>query len=69
MRKSEMPKMVVAAAALGIGILPLLAASPAHADDPAPTPAPISGSQVAPPPAEAPAWTGDYDDGDIWIVL
>jgi hypothetical protein len=56
--------IAVNAAIISIGVL---AASPAHADEPLPPPAPVAGQQ-APPPADAPIWTGDYDDGDIWIV-
>jgi hypothetical protein len=42
----------------------------AHADPPSDqTPAPANPAQATPVPAEAPALTGDYDDGDIWIVF
>jgi hypothetical protein len=58
--------IAVAAAVIAIG---MLTAAPAHADEPAPPSVPVTGQEAPPPPADAPIWTGDYDDGDIWIVL
>jgi hypothetical protein len=61
------------AAATGAVFFALGPAVAAHADQaapppPAPSEAPPQAPSEAPPPADAPLWTGDYDDGDIYII-
>jgi hypothetical protein len=63
----------VAKLAAGGALLALNWAGAAHAD-PAPPPAPVNAQTEAPLPPDAgpinngPLWTGDYDDGDIYII-
>jgi hypothetical protein len=56
------------AAATGAVFFALAPVAMAHADPAAPPPAPSE----APPAPDAlnngPLWTGDYDDGDIYII-
>ncbi len=72
--KNKIPRRMFAIVFAMGAYLVLASSTPARADDP-PPPAPPSSAApaatpaaAAPPPAEAPLWTGDYDDGDIWIV-
>lgn len=55
------------AAATGAVFIALGPAVVAHADPAAAPPAPGVAAPEA-PPADAPLWTGDYDDGDIYII-
>jgi hypothetical protein len=70
--------IAVNAAIISIGVL---SASPAHADEPLPPPAPVAGQQAPPPATQGapndvpdgdgqvgPYWTGDYSE-DIYIFL
>jgi hypothetical protein len=56
------------AAATGAVSFALGPAVVAHADPGAAPPAPVTAAPEAPPAPDAPLWTGDYDDGDIYII-
>jgi hypothetical protein len=55
-------------AATGAVFFALGPAVAAHADPAASPPAPVTAAPEAPPAPDAPLWTGDYDDGDIYII-